>query len=78
MDKKTMLALAEANAIKKVQITGSGSLLYISIKTPTGEYNIETNAGKLKTWSSALYLLNSGSSADLVTFCVVCLSVRIA
>ena len=52
MDKKTMLALADANAIKKVSITGSGSLLYVSIKTPTGEHNIETNAGKLKTWST--------------------------
>ena len=52
MDKKTMLALADANAIKKVFIIGSGSLLYISIKTLTGEHNIETNNGKLKTWST--------------------------
>ncbi len=52
MDKKTVLALAEANAIKKIQIVGNGSLLYVSIKTQTGEHNIETNNGKLKTWAT--------------------------
>lgn len=47
-----MLALADANAIKKVLITANGSLLYIRVKTPTGEHNIQTNAGKLKTWAT--------------------------
>jgi len=50
VDKKTMLALADANAIKKVFITASGSQLYIRVTTPTG--NIETNSGQLKTWST--------------------------
>ncbi len=52
MDKKTMLALANANAIKKVFITARGHLLYIRIVTPTGEHNVQTNAGKLKTWAT--------------------------
>ena len=47
-----MLALADANAIKKVSITASGSQLYIRVKTPTGEHDIETNSGQLKTWST--------------------------
>ena len=64
MDKKTMTALADANAIKKVLITASGNLLYIRIFTPNGAHNIETNAGKLKTWSTldscAKWLHNQG------------------
>jgi hypothetical protein len=52
VDKKTMLALADANAIKKVFITASGSQLYIRVTTPTGEHNIETNSGQLKTWAT--------------------------
>jgi hypothetical protein len=52
VDKKTMLALADANAIRKVLITANGSLLYIRVMTPTGEHNVQTNAGRLKTWST--------------------------
>ena len=52
MNKQSVLALLEVGAIKRVVITANGSLLYIKVHTATGDHVIETNAGKLKTWST--------------------------
>ena len=52
MDKKTLTALLDANAIKKINVIANGNLLYIQVVTANDKHSIETNAGKLKTWTS--------------------------
>ena len=52
MDGKTLQALIEAGAIRKVRIIGDGSHFRIEADTQTGPVIVNTLAGKLKTWST--------------------------
>ncbi len=50
MDGKTLKALIDAGAIRRVRIIGDGCLFRIEADTQTGPVVINTHAGKLKTW----------------------------
>jgi len=52
MDAKTLKALVDAVAIKRVRIIGNGSLFHVEAVTQTGPVIANTLKGKLKTWSS--------------------------
>ena len=50
MDGKTLRALVEAGAIKKVRIVGDGGNFRIEADTQGGTNIIHTTTGKLKLW----------------------------
>jgi len=52
MDIKSLKALINARAIKKVQVIGEGSHFYMEIVTQTGPSIVKTFKGKLKTWAT--------------------------
>ena len=52
MDGKTLKALVDAGAIKRVRIIGNGSLFHVEAVTQTGPVIANTLTGMLKTWSS--------------------------
>jgi hypothetical protein len=52
MNEKTLRALVEAGAIKKIRLIADGSTIYIEADTGKQVYAAETIKGKLKTWSS--------------------------
>jgi len=52
MDEKTLRALVEAGAIKKIRIIGDGALLHVEADTKTGSITALTIKGTAKTWSS--------------------------
>ena len=52
MDGKTLKALIEAGAIRRVRIIGEGSVFRVEAETQTGPIIVNTLAGKLKTWST--------------------------
>jgi hypothetical protein len=52
MDEKTLRALVDAGAVKKIQIIGSGSRFHVTAKTPTGEITAHTMKGSVKNWST--------------------------
>jgi hypothetical protein len=52
MDGKTLKALIDAGAIKRVSIIANGCLFHIEAVTQTGPVIANTLKGKLKTWSS--------------------------
>ena len=52
MDAKSLKALINAGAIKKIRVIGEGSHFYMEIVTQTGSSIMKTLKGKLKTWST--------------------------
>lgn len=52
MNEKTIRALVEAGAVKKVKIIGDGAFLHVEIITLNGSVIAQTNKGEIKTWSS--------------------------
>jgi len=52
MNEKTLRALVENGAIKKVRIVGSGARFHIELRTSERPIIAETNNGKIKTWAS--------------------------
>jgi hypothetical protein len=52
MNEKTLRALVEAGAVKKVRLVADGSTIYVEADTGKQVYAAETIKGKLKTWSS--------------------------
>jgi len=52
MDIKSLKALINAGAIKKVRVIGEGSYFYMEIVTQTGSSIVKTLKGKLKTWAT--------------------------
>lgn len=52
MDEKTLRALVEAGAIKKIHIIGHGALLHVEADTKTGSVTALTVKGTAKTWRS--------------------------
>ncbi len=52
MNRKTLKALIEAGAIKKVRVIGERSYFYVEIVTQAGPSIVNTLRGKLKTWST--------------------------
>ena len=52
MDEKTLRALVEAGAVKKVRIIAHGVQFHVEVDTPTGSITAETLKGAPKTWST--------------------------
>ena len=52
MDKKTIDALIQAGAVKKVKIVVDGALVHVDIITAGGQNTATTIKGTIKTWSS--------------------------
>ena len=67
MNVKILKALIEAGAIKRVNIIGDGSFFRVETLTQSGVDSVNTNDGKLKTWTTldaaARWLHNLGIGA---------------
>jgi hypothetical protein len=50
MDEKTMKAMVQAGAIKRINIIGNGARFHIEANTQNGSITAETGKGKVKTW----------------------------
>ena len=50
MNEKTLRALVEAGAIKRVHIIADGAKLHVKADTPTGSVIALTQKGEIKTW----------------------------
>ena len=64
MDERTLRALIDAGAVKKIRIIANGRAFYVEAEHMTSSVTIHTTAGKLKTWVSldaiARWLKNLG------------------
>lgn len=52
MDERTLRALIQAGAIRKIRIIANGSHFYIEAEHITSTVKAHTQKGKLKTWAS--------------------------
>jgi hypothetical protein len=52
VNEKTIRALVEAGAVKKVCVIANGASLYVDILTQNGAVTATTNKGQIKTWAS--------------------------
>lgn len=52
MDKKTLKALVDAGAIRRVRVIGDGGYFRAEVDTQQGPHPVNTVEGKLKTWAS--------------------------
>ncbi|MES2605803.1 MAG: hypothetical protein V4603_12765 [Pseudomonadota bacterium] len=64
MDERTLRALIEAGAVKKIRIIANGGVFYVEAEHLTNTVTVHTTARKLKTWVSldaiARWLKNMG------------------
>ena len=52
MNEKTLRALIDAGAVKRVRIIAEGAHLHMEADTPTGSITATTIKGAVKTWST--------------------------
>ncbi len=52
MNEKTLRALIEAGAVRKVRIIAEGCIFHVEADTPTNTVTATTTAGSIKTWST--------------------------
>lgn len=52
MNEKTLRALIDAGAIKRVRVIANGARFHVEADTPTSTYVAETLKGQARTWSS--------------------------
>ena len=52
MDEKTLRALVDAGAVKRIRIIGEGALFHVEADTPNGSVPALTLKGTPKTWRS--------------------------
>jgi len=52
MNEKTLRALIEAGAVRKVRIIADGSVFHVEADTPTNIVTATTTTGAIKTWST--------------------------
>ncbi len=52
MNEKTLRALIEAGAVRKLRIIADGSLFHVEADTPTATVTATTTTGAIKTWST--------------------------
>ena len=50
MNEKTIRALVEAGAVKKIQLIADGATIHADIFTKNGPTTATTNRGSIKTW----------------------------
>lgn len=52
MNEKTLRALVDAGAVKRIRIIADGALFHVEADTPNGSVTAFTLKGSVKTWSS--------------------------
>ena len=52
MNEKTLRALVEAGAVKRIRIVADGSLIHVEADTANGSIVASTVKGAVKTWGS--------------------------
>ena len=52
MNERTLRALVEAGAVKRIRIIADGAVIHIEADTPTGSVIASTAKGAVKTWGS--------------------------
>ena len=52
MNEKTIRALVEAGAVKKVMLIANGAAIHANIVTQSGPVTATTSKGAVKTWAS--------------------------
>jgi hypothetical protein len=52
MNEKTLRALNDAGAVKRVRIIADGAHIHVEADTPTGSITASTIKGAVKTWST--------------------------
>jgi len=52
VDVKTLKALVDAGAVKRIRIIGNGALFHVEADTPNGAFSAMTLRGTPKTWRS--------------------------
>jgi glycosidase len=50
MDIKTLRALLEAGAVKKIHIVANGATIHAEIQTAKFKESVQTSKGSIKTW----------------------------
>ena len=50
MNEKTLRALVDAGAIKRIEIVADGTRFYVKASTQTGSLTASTQKGTVKTW----------------------------
>ena len=67
MDERTLKALVEAGAIRRIDIIASGARFHIEATTLNGAVTAKTRKGKVKTWATldaaAKWVRNLGLAA---------------
>lgn len=52
MNEKTLRALVEAGAVKKVLMIANGAAIHVDIYTQNGPVTATTSKGQIKTWAT--------------------------
>ncbi len=52
MNEKTLRALVDAGAVRRIRIIANGARFHVEADTPTGSITAFTLKGTVKTWSS--------------------------
>ena len=52
MNEKTIRALVEAGAVRKVLLIADGAAVHVDIVTQAGATTVTTNKGAIKTWAT--------------------------
>lgn len=52
MNEKTLRALVDAGAVKRIRIIGDGAFFHVEVDTPNGALAVLTLRGTPKTWRS--------------------------
>ena len=52
MNEKTLRALVEAGAVKRVRIIANGACFHVEADTPSGSITASTQNGAIKTWAT--------------------------
>ena len=70
MNEKTLKALVDAGAVKRIRIIGDGALFHVEADTPNGTVPANTLRGSPKTWrsldSAARWVRGLGMGSALV------------
>ena len=70
MDEKTLRALVDAGAVKRVRDVADGSCFHVEVETQTGPVAASTVEGSLKSWvtldATAKWVRSVGAGAVLV------------
>lgn len=52
MNEKTLRALVEAGAVRRVQLVADGATIHVDVVTRNGAVTATTSRGRVKTWAT--------------------------